>query len=127
MYSRFCLLLNAEGTNEYIFVHIPFTGKILHFKGEHAQAYATMLQAAKLEPESKVIQQELIVLKEKNAKDAQHEKNLYRKMLGVNKNFNNSSKKMEKGKSKVTGKIFWGLIGGASAAIVGMLVFRLAS
>lgn len=102
------------------------TGKILHFKGDHAQAYVTMLQAAKLEPETKIIQIELAVLKEKNAKDAQHEKKLYRKMLGTNKDLN-ISKKIEKDKSK-SSKIMWSLIGGAStAAIVGMLVYRLTS
>ena len=44
-------------------------GKILHYKGEHALAYQTLLQAARLEPETKAIQTELAILKEKNAKD----------------------------------------------------------
>ncbi|XP_076241970.1 peptidyl-prolyl cis-trans isomerase FKBP8 [Calliopsis andreniformis] len=104
-------------------------GKILHHKGEHASAYQTLLQAAKLEPESKAIQAELTILKQKNAKDAQHEKNLYRKMLGTNKN-NNALSKITKNdnKSKITSKLTWGLIGGGvSAALVGVLLYRFTS
>ncbi|XP_011150605.1 peptidyl-prolyl cis-trans isomerase FKBP8 [Harpegnathos saltator] len=102
-------------------------GKILHYKGEHEQAYLVLLQAAKLEPESKIIQTELAILKEKNAKDALHEKHLYRKMLGTNKNTNNS-KNMNMEKKQKTNKAIWGLIGGASAAaLVGLLAYRFAT
>lgn len=100
----------------------------MHLKGEHAQAVATLLQAAKIEPESKCIQAELAVLKGKNAKDALHEKNLYRKMLGTDKNTNNMSKKMKIDEKWRANKALWGLIGGASAAaLVGLLAYRFAT
>ncbi|XP_032688312.1 peptidyl-prolyl cis-trans isomerase FKBP8-like isoform X2 [Odontomachus brunneus] len=101
-------------------------GKILHYKGEHAQAYTTLLQAAKLEPELRVIQAELAILKEKNAKDALHEKHLYRKMLGTNNT--NTSKKITVEEKWQTNRTLWGLVGGASAAVlVGLLAYRFAS
>ncbi|XP_043784436.1 peptidyl-prolyl cis-trans isomerase FKBP8-like isoform X1 [Apis laboriosa] len=103
-------------------------GKILHYKGEHALAYQTLLQAAKLEPETKAIQMELAILKEKNAKDAQHEKNLYRKMLGAHKNNNTSLKNLKKGnKNKNSSKFTWSLIGGATAAVLSVLLYRFIS
>lgn len=101
-------------------------GKILHYKGEHSQAYAILLQAAKLSPDSKAIQAELATLKEKNAKDAQHEKNLYRKMLGSHKN-NIVSPKNTKNNNKsnsVTKKVAWSLMGGVTAATIGVLVYK---
>lgn len=108
--------------------HITFfLGKILHYKGEHALAYQTLLQAAKLEPETKAIQSELAILKEKNAKDAQHEKNLYRKMLGAHKNDNNSQKNTKEQKSKNSSKLTWSLIGGATAAILSVFLYRFVS
>ncbi|XP_029042311.2 peptidyl-prolyl cis-trans isomerase FKBP8 [Osmia bicornis bicornis] len=104
-------------------------GKILHYKGEHALAYQTLLQAARLEPETKAIQTELAILKEKNAKDAQHEKNLYRKMLGTQEKNNNVSSKNAKGKYQIknTSKLTWSLIGGATAAAMGILLYRFVS
>ncbi|XP_054000627.1 peptidyl-prolyl cis-trans isomerase FKBP8 isoform X1 [Hylaeus anthracinus] len=103
-------------------------GKLLHYKGEHALAYQTLLQAAKLEPETKAIQVELAILKEKNAKDAQHEKNLYRKMFGTSKINNSVSKNMKKeNKSGSVSKLTWSLIGGATAAVVGVLLYRVVS
>lgn len=100
----------------------------MHYKGEHALAYQTLLQAAKLEPETKAIQMELAILKEKNAKDAQHEKNLYRKMLGAHKNNNTSLKNLKKGnKNKNSSKFTWSLIGGATAAVLSVLLYRFIS
>ncbi|KAL2733579.1 peptidyl-prolyl cis-trans isomerase FKBP8 [Vespula maculifrons] len=100
-------------------------GRILHLKGEHSLAYTTLLQAAKLEPESKAIQQELAILKEKNVKDAQHEKNLYRKMLGTHKINNTTMKK--KNKNDTSNKLVWSLIGGAAVTVVGVLIYRFTS
>lgn len=113
----------------YIKIHRIFVGKILHYKGEHALAYQTLLQAARLEPETKAIQTELAILKEKNAKDAQHEKNLYRKMLGTQEKNNNVSSKNAKGKNQIknTSKLTWSLIGGATAAAMGILLYRFVS
>ncbi|XP_026666563.1 peptidyl-prolyl cis-trans isomerase FKBP8 isoform X2 [Ceratina calcarata] len=103
-------------------------GKILHYKGEHGLAYQTLLQASKLEPDTKAIQSELAILKEKNAKDAQHEKHLYRKMLGTHKSDNTLPKNRNKEiKSKSTSKLTWSLIGGATAAILGVVLYRFVS
>lgn len=99
-------------------------GKILHFKGEHATASATLQQALKLDPESKAIQQELAILKEKNAKDARYEKNLYKKMLGTNKSSKEAEPKhpKETKPGRTTGKLMLSLVGGATAAVIGILV-----
>lgn len=103
-------------------------GRILHLKGEHSLAYTTLLHAAKLEPETKAIQQELAIIKEKNLRDAQHEKNLYRKMLGTHKTNNTATKNAKnKEKSKLSNKFAWSLVGGAVATVAGILVFRLLS
>lgn len=106
-------------------IYFISTGRILHLKGEHSLAYTTLLQAAKLEPESKAIQQELAILKEKNVKDAQHEKNLYRKMLGTHKINNTTMKK--KNKNDTSNKLVWSLIGGAAVTVVGVLIYRFTS
>ncbi|XP_076646119.1 peptidyl-prolyl cis-trans isomerase FKBP8 [Halictus rubicundus] len=98
-------------------------GKILHYKGEHTLAYQTLLQAAKLEPETKAIQVEVAILKEKITKDAQHEKSVYRKMFATHKN-NNASLKKEESKSKTISNISWSIIGGTTAAVAGFLLYR---
>ncbi|XP_012269550.1 peptidyl-prolyl cis-trans isomerase FKBP8 isoform X2 [Athalia rosae] len=99
--------------------------KILQHRGERAAAFAVLLQASKLDPDSKAIQQELADLKEKRAKDAKHEKNLYKKMLGTHKangtsNKNDDSINQKSAKSKIA----WSLIGGAVAAMAGVIVYR---
>ncbi|XP_014470017.1 PREDICTED: peptidyl-prolyl cis-trans isomerase FKBP8 isoform X2 [Dinoponera quadriceps] len=100
-------------------------GKILHFRGEHTKAYEVLLYASKLMPDSKVILAELAAVKEKNAKDARHEKYLYRKMFGTKKNTNTSNmKRQEKLKAN---KVIWGLIGASAAALVGLLAYRFAT
>lgn len=101
-------------------------GKILQHRGERAAAYTVLLQALKLDPESKAIQQELVILKDKTAKDAIHEKNLYKKMLGTNKENCQRSNVNDDQKSKVSSysKIAWSLIGGAVAAVAGVIVYR---
>ncbi|XP_031831765.1 peptidyl-prolyl cis-trans isomerase FKBP8 [Nomia melanderi] len=102
-------------------------GKILHYKGENTLAYQTLLQAAKLEPETKAIQVELTVLKEKIAKEAQHEKNLYRKMFGTHKNNIPLKNTKKESTTKAVSNITWSLIGGATAAIAGFLLYRFVS
>lgn len=102
-----------------------FLGKILHYKGEHALAYQTLLHAAKLEPDTKAIQVELAILKGKNVKDAQHEKNLYRKMLGTQKNNISPKNSKKENKNKNSSNLTWSLIGGA--AILSLLLYRFVS
>lgn len=106
-----------------------FPGRILHKKGNHALAVTTLQYAAKLDPDSKAIQNELMILKEKSARDSLYEKNLYRKMLGGTKqnNENNSTKnhlnsKLSNSKSKIA---VWSLIGGTIVAVTGIIVYRL--
>ncbi|KAK0173215.1 hypothetical protein PV328_006447 [Microctonus aethiopoides] len=106
-------------------------GRILHKKGNHALAVTTLQYAAKLDPDSKAIQNELTILKEKSARDSLYEKNLYRKMLGgtkqndennSTKNHLNSSSKLSNSKSKIA---VWSLIGGTIVAVTGIIVYRL--
>ncbi|XP_063992650.1 peptidyl-prolyl cis-trans isomerase FKBP8-like [Diachasmimorpha longicaudata] len=100
-------------------------GRILHKKGEHANATAVLQNAAKLDPDSKEIIRELSILKEKSARETLHEKHLYRKMLGNPKESAPTSKKTISS-SKSTGRLTWSLIGGTIAAIAGVIVYRLA-
>ncbi|XP_066592450.1 peptidyl-prolyl cis-trans isomerase FKBP8 [Prorops nasuta] len=103
-------------------------GKILHRKGEHTLAYTTLLYASKLDPKTKAIQQELAILKEKNAKDAQHEKDLYRKMLGAPKAKNIASNNVRKDNTKKNkNNLIWTLVGGVTAAALGALVYKFSS
>ncbi|XP_014206998.1 peptidyl-prolyl cis-trans isomerase FKBP8 [Copidosoma floridanum] len=101
-------------------------GKILHVKLEHAKAVAVLLQALKIEPDNKAVQKELEVLKKKSAKDAQHEKNLYRKMLGTTNNKNKSELNVKETK-KVSTKVTWSLLGGTIAAVVGIVAYKFIS
>lgn len=105
-----------------------FTGKILKIKGEYAKAYITFLEVQKLEPEMKSVQIELIGLKEKISKESKKEKNLYAKMLGIDKDPDKLSRtvKVKENKSKIAKGLLWTLLG-ASAAVVGILVHRFAS
>ncbi|XP_043498544.1 peptidyl-prolyl cis-trans isomerase FKBP8 [Polistes fuscatus] len=103
-------------------------GRIYHLKGEHSLAYATFLQAAKLDPESKAIRQELAILKRKNVKDAQHEKILYRKMLGTQKMSGASTKNHKNNnKNRDSNKLVWSLICGAAVTIAGVLIYKFTS
>ncbi|KAH0560442.1 peptidyl-prolyl cis-trans isomerase FKBP8 [Cotesia glomerata] len=105
-------------------------GRILHKKSEYASAVKVFQEAAKLDPESKAIQQELLILKEKSARENIYEKKLYRKMLGGSKAENSSpadSKKQsnsskQRSKSKLA---IWSLIGGTLATFAGIIVYKL--
>lgn len=88
-------------------------GKILAAKGDTEAAIPVLRLASHLEPESKVIHQELSRLVIQKKKDSEMEKNLYRKMLGQDKiddNYSNNSA------SKFS-KISWGLICGSVATM----------
>lgn len=85
-----------------------------------------MAQALKIEPDNKAILQELSILKKKSAKDAHHEKNLYRKMLGAtpdNKQNNGTTSSNKKTPAKLT----WSLVGGTLVAVAGLIAYRFAS
>lgn len=106
------------------------SGRILHKKSEYANAVKVFQEAAKLDPESKAIQQELLILKEKSARENIYEKKLYRKMLGGSKAENSSSADSKKqsnfskprSKSKLA---IWSLIGGTLATFAGIIVYKL--
>ncbi|XP_003427294.1 peptidyl-prolyl cis-trans isomerase FKBP8 [Nasonia vitripennis] len=102
-------------------------GKILHYKGEHAKACATLSQASKIEPDNKAILQELSILKKKTAKDARHEKNLYRKMLGATPDNKQNNVGTASSNKKTPAKLTWSLAGGTLVAVAGLIAYRFAS
>lgn len=84
----------------------------------------TFLEVQKLEPEMKSVQVELTSLKEKISKESKKEKNLYAKMLGIDKGANKVSKNVKiEDKSKIAKGILWTLLG-ASAAVVGSILIH---
>ncbi|XP_058808343.1 peptidyl-prolyl cis-trans isomerase FKBP8 [Phymastichus coffea] len=101
-------------------------GKILHYKGEHAKACSVLSLALKIEPDNKAIQQELSILKKKNAKDASKEKNLYRKMLGAPTDKKQDIKSSSNNR-KLPRKLTWSLLGGTIVAIAGIVAYKFAS
>ncbi|XP_076039992.1 peptidyl-prolyl cis-trans isomerase zonda [Oratosquilla oratoria] len=58
-------------------------GKVLSIEGKTKEAYALLCKAHLLEPESRVIHQEKAKVAEKIRKEAESEKSLYRRMLGI--------------------------------------------
>ncbi|XP_011494478.1 PREDICTED: peptidyl-prolyl cis-trans isomerase FKBP8 [Ceratosolen solmsi marchali] len=102
-------------------------GTILHYKGENTKACTVLTQALKIEPENKAIQQKLLILKKKSAKDARHEKNLYRKMLGTVPDKRNNDVKNTPDYKKAPTKLTWSLLGGTIVAVVGIIAYRLIS
>ncbi|XP_071442002.1 peptidyl-prolyl cis-trans isomerase FKBP8 [Hetaerina americana] len=96
-------------------------GKILAAKGDTEAAIPVLRLASHLEPESKVIHQELSQLVKQKKKDSELEKTLYRKMLG-------QDKVDENGKIDTTSKfnkISWGLFLGSLATMcVGIAAYR---
>ncbi|XP_028048980.1 peptidyl-prolyl cis-trans isomerase FKBP8-like isoform X2 [Monomorium pharaonis] len=101
-------------------------GKILKIKGEYSKAYLTFVEAQKLEPNMKLLQAELISLKEKVLKQNRKEKHLYAKMLGVNTNKSSKDVKVED-KRKIAKGILWTLLGASAAVVGGILVHRFIS
>ncbi|XP_011870270.1 PREDICTED: peptidyl-prolyl cis-trans isomerase FKBP8 isoform X2 [Vollenhovia emeryi] len=106
-------------------------GKILKLKGEYGKAYMVLLEAQKVEPESKWIHMELMSLKGKITKQYEKERLFYAKMLGIGNNGVSKDVKDVKeckvrNKSNIAKGILWTLVG-ASAAIVGIFVHRFAS
>ncbi|XP_057331987.1 peptidyl-prolyl cis-trans isomerase FKBP8 [Microplitis mediator] len=103
-------------------------GRILHKKGEYSSAVKVFQEAAKLDPESKAIQQELSVLKGKSARENIYEKKLYRKMLGgssAESSSTESKKNSKPSKKSNKSKLAWSLIGGTLAAVTGVILYKL--
>lgn len=93
-------------------------GKILAAKGENSSAVAALRLAGQLEPNNSMIRQELIRMLTLHKEDIQHEKNLYKKMLGQDKCPENLPKD-----KKVA--IPWGILFGTLAVLVaGFMAYR---
>ncbi|KDR12172.1 peptidyl-prolyl cis-trans isomerase FKBP8-like isoform X3 [Zootermopsis nevadensis] len=60
-------------------------GKILAAKGENPSAVAALRLASQLEPDNRMIRQELLRILRLHKEDTVHEKKLYKKMLGQDK------------------------------------------
>ncbi|XP_047111052.1 70 kDa peptidyl-prolyl isomerase-like [Schistocerca piceifrons] len=67
-------------------------GKILAAKGDTTAALSVLRNASQLEPESKVIKQEVQRLLDVIKRDTKQEKSLYKKMLGQNKSTENTAR-----------------------------------
>ncbi|KAK8735326.1 hypothetical protein OTU49_005617 [Cherax quadricarinatus] len=61
-------------------------GKVLGIQGKMKESVALLKLALELEPESRLIHQELAKMREKARIEAESEKSLYRRMLGLKKN-----------------------------------------
>lgn len=84
------------------------------------------MEVQKLEPSMISLQSELVYLEDKIAKEQESEKILYAKMLGRGKHSKSKKVKIES-KYKIAKGILWTLVGGASAAIVGIFIHRFVS
>ncbi|KMQ91381.1 peptidyl-prolyl cis-trans isomerase fkbp8-like protein [Lasius niger] len=104
-------------------------GTILRLKGEYAKAYAIFTEMQKLNPDMKIFTTELITLKDKITKNAEKEKQLYRKMLGVvqDKNSSKDGKADDKSKREFAKGVLWTLIGAASVAAISIFIHRFTS
>ncbi|KAH9513248.1 Peptidyl-prolyl cis-trans isomerase fkbp8 [Bulinus truncatus] len=86
-------VLAAEGNNVKALYRI---GKAYGAKGEIEQAIEFMRRAIKLDPESKMLNQEMLNLVRRKNKETATERELYKKMLGVKTNEKTSDKKTVK-------------------------------
>ncbi|XP_055890235.1 peptidyl-prolyl cis-trans isomerase FKBP8-like [Biomphalaria glabrata] len=100
-------------------------GKAYGAKGEIEQAITFMRRAIKLDPESKMLNQEMLNLTRRKLKETKTEKELYQKMLGVKPTQNQPSDKKKTRNSKTF--IKWTVAAGVVAAAlvsVGVAFFR---
>lgn len=104
-------------------------GTILRLKGEYAKAYAIFTEMQKLNPDMKICSTELMILKDKIAKDAKKEKYLYRKMLGVTEDKNSSKdvKADDQSKKTFAKGVLLTLVGAASAVVISIFIHRFTS
>ncbi|XP_047114497.1 70 kDa peptidyl-prolyl isomerase-like [Schistocerca piceifrons] len=94
-------------------------GKILAAKGDTTAALSVLRNASQLEPESKVIKQEVQRLLDVIKRDTKQEKSLYKKMLGQNK----STEKTARG-SRISYRT-WGIACSSVAVVLlGAIAYR---
>lgn len=93
-------------------------GKILAAKGENSSALAALRLASQLEPNNRMIRQELVRMLTVQKEDTMHEKNLYKKMLGQDKGPESIPKSNKF-------QIPWGVLFGTLAVLVaGVVAYR---
>ncbi|XP_022330048.2 peptidyl-prolyl cis-trans isomerase FKBP8-like isoform X2 [Crassostrea virginica] len=92
------------------------TGKGFAAKGETKEGLMFMRKAQKLDPDTKVINQEIMKLSKKLQAESQSEKNMYQKMLGQK-----PSAKVDKNSQNSSSMWKWtSVIGGVAIAVVAM-------
>lgn len=64
-----------------------FFPKVLGLQGKFKDAIMILKSALELEPESRLIHQELAKIREKAREQSETEKSMYRKMLGLKKEY----------------------------------------
>lgn len=95
-------------------------GKILAAQGENSEAVKVLTLARSLEPENITIKHELVRLQELHQKDTKKVTNLYKKMLGQDKEPKTSSSTKSK-----NWPITWAVVFGSVAAmVVGIVAYR---
>nr|UWK01895.1 FK506 binding protein [Locusta migratoria manilensis] len=95
-------------------------GKILAAKGDTTTALSVLRNASQLEPESKVIKQEVQRLLDVIKRDTKQEKSLYKKMLGQNK----SAEKTSSRGSRISYRT-WGIACSSVAVVLlGAIAYR---
>lgn len=95
-------------------------GKILASMGSTEEAVKTMKEALKLEPETKIIHQELSNLVAKQKSEVKSEREMYKRMLG-------QDKQPQQAKEKPSSSRFlkWGIFAGSiTAAVLSIVAYR---
>lgn len=101
-------------------------GKAYGAKGEIEQAITYIRRAIKIEPESKMLHQEMLNLNRRRTKETATEKELYQRMFGI-KPENKSSTDKSKKQSNSNSFLKWALLAGgvaATLASVGLAIYR---
>lgn len=105
-------------------------GKILENKAEIENAIPLMRKAAMLDPENKLIQNELSRLILKSKREARNEKDLYQKMLGQAQKLSAAQEKGAKSAKTTNGTVgnrfkYWSYtFGSILVSVVGIAIYR---
>ena len=96
-------------------------------KNEVDVALKYLKQGIKLDPEGKLFHQEVLALARRKAEQSQSEKEMYRKMLGVEGEtaWEAKRRKEKEGESSYTKIMKWGLVAGSVAAVVAGVGYKL--
>jgi len=102
-------------------------GKAYSLKNEVDVALKYLKQGIKLDPEGKLFHQEVLALARRKAEQSQSEKEMYRKMLGVEGEtaWEAKRRKEKEGESSYTKIMKWGLVAGSVAAVVAGVGYKL--